>query len=53
MFTTKELIAASWKIFKCPGWLAEAALKSAGKSEFELDEAKQLVEKFAAQKVTD
>lgn len=46
MYTLDELIHASKKLNASPV-LVEAALKSTGRTEFTLDEAKRLVEIFA------
>lgn len=47
MYEIKELVKVAKKYFGVGGALVEAALKSTGKTEFTLDEAKKIVSEFA------
>lgn len=51
MYTIDELVKASWKVFKCSGALVAAALKATGRTEFELEEARRIIEEFAKREV--
>lgn len=52
MYTIKELVKAARQVFKVSPVLVEVALKSTGKLHFTLDEAKDIVSKFAKKPIT-
>lgn len=53
MYTIAELVAAAEKEFGYSRALVDAALKATGRTEFFLEEAREIISDFANQEVTD
>lgn len=52
-YSIADFVRASQKLFGYPSYLTSAALKSAGKEFYTVDEAKVIVNRFANEPVTD